>query len=377
MSKMQEYYDQRFASSRDSGSIYEPMAPLVQAAHMFRMELLDRLPIGDLHDKTVVDFGTGSWGFACIFPRLHRCKRAIGIDISAEAVKMSAEVSANGDFAYGANVEYYVSDGIEIPLASGSVDVFFTGECIEHVENTDAFLDEIYRVLARNGILVLTTPNPDALIYRALGDTYAVGPEHIALMGYDELSAYLVPRFSAVMSKGYNGSMHTILDGGIEDIDFARRWARAFEDNPRDACGIVMMMQKRDGHSPRKFLRRTYQHSDPAIRYFGERRELPLHGSLTGSMIQSGAGVSLKFAGKELIALLWAHAWSGYAALQIDERIELVDCYSYAGGFKRVILRGLDGASDHQFMLRATGERNARSAGDQVILHSLSVYTTA
>jgi ubiquinone/menaquinone biosynthesis C-methylase UbiE len=195
MKDFASYYDTQFSESEETGSIYDPFTVMLEAAHGARIDLLDGLQLGDLKDKVVVDFGTGSWGFACVFEKLHDCKMAIGIDISAHAVAMSEEKSRAGNFAYGDRFKYLVSDGITIPLDDNSADVFFTGECIEHVENTDAFLDEIYRVLKPGGTLILTTPNPHPWFYRLFGLEYAVGPEHIALMSYDELKSYLDPRF--------------------------------------------------------------------------------------------------------------------------------------------------------------------------------------
>lgn len=42
------------------------------------------------------------------------------------------------------------------------------GEIIEHIEDPIKFLKECYNVLAKNGLLVLSTPNPNSLIERLL-----------------------------------------------------------------------------------------------------------------------------------------------------------------------------------------------------------------
>ena len=47
-------------------------------------------------------------------------------------------------------------------------DVVFAGEVIEHIVDTDFFIDEIKRVLKPNGILILTTPNTASLGRRLL-----------------------------------------------------------------------------------------------------------------------------------------------------------------------------------------------------------------
>ena len=119
---------------------------MLQAAHERRMELLDGLPIGDVADKVCVDFGVGSWGFAEVYPRLQHCGLAIGLDISPTAVATSGG-SRRPATVPTAPAPATWPPGATTSLTDASVDVFFTGECIEHVACTQIFLDEIHRVL--------------------------------------------------------------------------------------------------------------------------------------------------------------------------------------------------------------------------------------
>jgi SAM-dependent methyltransferase len=350
------------------------MTPLVEAAHRHRMAVLAALPLEPLEGKTVVDFGTGSWGFACIFPRLQHCRLAIGLDISAEAVRISEGVSANGSFAYGDRYKYYVSDGISIPLPDSSVDVFFSGECIEHVENTDAFLDEIYRVLVSGGTLILTTPNPHPVLYRTFGDLYAVGPEHIALMTLTELLGYLEPRFEVIIIKGYNTSLHTSLDMSVTNGDFARQWAAIHENHPEDACGFIVMGRKKAGWKPKHFSRTLYSITCVDLVKQGLWLDVPLHESLHGLVGMLGSSLALNFFGNEIVILLWSHDWSGIADIAVDQQKQTVDLFSSAGGFRRVIFKDLELGIEHQLTIKPTGAKNPRSADEQVIFFSASAY---
>ena len=115
MENFKSYYDAQFVASSGTGSIYDPLTVMLDAAHSARMELLDKLPIGNIENDTVVDFGTGSWGFGCVYTRLHQCKLAIGIDISPEAVAISDKLSSVGNFKYQNRFRYLVSDGLSIP----------------------------------------------------------------------------------------------------------------------------------------------------------------------------------------------------------------------------------------------------------------------
>ena len=83
--EMTEYWDAGFlAAEARPGAFYDlkKLPAITQASHYRRMALLDALPLGDLSDKVVVDYGVGPWGFACVFPKLHACREAIGIDLS-------------------------------------------------------------------------------------------------------------------------------------------------------------------------------------------------------------------------------------------------------------------------------------------------------
>lgn len=54
-------------------------------------------------------------------------------------------------------VEY---DGRQIPIASGSVDLVFSSNVLEHISDIGAFLDETARVVNPNGIAIHILPTP-------------------------------------------------------------------------------------------------------------------------------------------------------------------------------------------------------------------------
>ena len=105
----------------------------------------------------------GSWGFGSVYAKMHGCARAIGIDISASAIELSKKLVADSQPPYAHVFETYQSDGMEIPLPDGSVDLLFSGESIEHVKLPQKYLCEIYRVLKGDGQVIITTPNKKAV----------------------------------------------------------------------------------------------------------------------------------------------------------------------------------------------------------------------
>ena len=261
--EMTEYWDAGFlAAEAKPGTFYDlkKLPAITQASHFRRMALLDGLPLGDLRDKVCVDYGVGPWGFACVFPKLHHCREAIGFDLSPEAVRISEGVSRDGDYAYGDRVRYLTSTGSSLDLPDASVDVLFAGESIEHVFNVDAFLDEVYRVLTPDGRFILTTPNADACLYRAHNERYCHNAEHVSLMSYPELRALVDTRFDILVAKGFNGSLYRGFDD-LADEDFAHRWTETFADRPDLASGVVLMATPRSGYAARRAVETEFHHT--------------------------------------------------------------------------------------------------------------------
>src|SRR5262245_6496347 len=125
--------DAMFARETGPYGPLENLPLIAQKGHFRRAELLARLDIGDVSRMTCVEFGMGSWGFAPMYPQLHDCAKAIGIDISKHALELSAKLIAEQRPKYADRYQGLESDGMTLPLPDGSVDVFFSGESIEHV----------------------------------------------------------------------------------------------------------------------------------------------------------------------------------------------------------------------------------------------------
>lgn len=100
-------------------------------------------------NKKVLDIG-------CYEGTISKCiadnnNEVYGIDISESAVKLAKE---KGIDARVVDVEEE-----ELPFSDGFFDVVAVAEVIEHIFDTDGFLEKIKRVIKKDGYLVLTTPN--------------------------------------------------------------------------------------------------------------------------------------------------------------------------------------------------------------------------
>ncbi len=126
----------------------------------------------NLHGK-ILDVGYSVGGIHSKFLGRFGAKNIYGVDIETE--KNTAH--------------YKKSTAEKIPFRAGTFDSVFAGELIEHVESPARFLKEAARVLKRDGITIITTPNRGSLINRVFRNYET--PIHISLMNFEELEEVL------------------------------------------------------------------------------------------------------------------------------------------------------------------------------------------
>lgn len=341
--------------------------PLIaQKGHARRVELLERLEIGDVTKMTVVDFGMGAWGFSDIYRKLHSCYHAIGMDISQSALNFSIDIVRKTSPPYAQRFETYQSDGMDLPLPDNSVDLFFSGESIEHVKFPPRFLSEIHRVLKDDGQLIITTPNRDAELYKNIGEEYCTSPEHFWLFNYDELLRTVCEFFEVKVAYGFNGSFSSIEEDHIEKDDSrAEQWSREFENEPGRATGIILHLIKKQNIPYR------YEISDlPAenVSITNAETYLPLEFGLKGLLLDSAnCQVTVKRPASDgIVCRFWCHRWSGKALVASGISYNIVDLYSYHPGWKN----WLSGAATEKvsdIIITPTMEKNPKAEASQVI----------
>jgi SAM-dependent methyltransferase len=108
----------------------------------------------------IIDMGCGDGLSASVAVQASPGHRFVGIDWSADAIR---QAQGRGLSLVRAGVE-----GASLPLASGVADAVIMSELIEHLVDTDAALDEAWRVLKPGGSLLLSTPNLAAWYNRGL-----------------------------------------------------------------------------------------------------------------------------------------------------------------------------------------------------------------
>ena len=102
--------------------------------------------------KRVLDLGCGT-GYGSYYLAKSGAVRVVGVDNSAEAMRFCRR-------RYSAkNLTFSVQDVCNLQFPDGDFDVVVAFELIEHLKDYRRMLKEARKVLARNGVLLVSTPN--------------------------------------------------------------------------------------------------------------------------------------------------------------------------------------------------------------------------
>jgi len=134
---------------------------------------------------TVLDIASGV-GYGTFF--LSRSVNKIyGADINDDSVNF-----AQNNFS-GKNIEYRVEDGTKLDFKDHFFDAVISFETIEHINDYELFLLEIKRVLKKDGILIISTPNKNIASPKL---TTPLHDYHVREWSLDEFKELLLRYFS-------------------------------------------------------------------------------------------------------------------------------------------------------------------------------------
>lgn len=178
---------------------------LVHAEHLARYRLAAQVA----KNRKVLDVACGE-GYGSALLAGAGPESVTGVDIDPDTVEHVRAVH---------RVEAKVADIRELPFADGAFDLVVSFETIEHVEEPERALDELARVRADGGLLLISTP---------VAGQYKVDNEfHVREFGHNEFVAMLEARFPSVgLLYQHNWLMSAILDekdlgqqDGVEPLD--------------------------------------------------------------------------------------------------------------------------------------------------------------
>jgi SAM-dependent methyltransferase len=159
------------------------------------------------HGRRVLDAACGEGYGSALLAR--HAKAVVGVDIGADAI-------AHAKSRYRlANLTYIQASVTALPLALASVDLIVSFETIEHLSEQRAMLVEFRRVLAPDGMLIVSSPNRP--VYNESGDV--ANDFHVRELDRDELKALLDEQFPNQSWYAQRVLAHSLLwdDRGVAD----------------------------------------------------------------------------------------------------------------------------------------------------------------
>jgi ubiquinone biosynthesis O-methyltransferase len=122
---------------------------------IWHQTVLEHLLILGINDKKVLDVGCGN-GDLCNHLALYHNTDATGVDFSTESIKTA---NLKKEKFKAATSKFLVSDAQALLFEAASFDYVVSCECLEHVPNPQKMIDELYRVVKKDGVVILTTEN--------------------------------------------------------------------------------------------------------------------------------------------------------------------------------------------------------------------------
>lgn len=164
--------------------------------HWHRYHFASRWSAG----RRVLDIACGEGYGSALLAR--NAAHVTGVDVSPEAVRHAKQ-------RYGgvANAEFRDGSCARIPLADASVDLVVSFETVEHIAEQETFLGEIARVLAPDGVLLMSCPNKaEYTDKRGFRNEF-----HVKELYREELDALVRPHFPHADWYGQRPTYYSII----------------------------------------------------------------------------------------------------------------------------------------------------------------------
>jgi ubiquinone/menaquinone biosynthesis C-methylase UbiE len=105
-----------------------------------------------IRDNKILDLACGT-GYGSHYLINKGAREVVGVDISPEAIEYAK------NHYYNENLNYICADALELPFSDGSFDAIVSFETIEHLQNDEKFIAQCHRIIKKDGLLIISTPN--------------------------------------------------------------------------------------------------------------------------------------------------------------------------------------------------------------------------
>jgi len=139
-------------------------------------------------NNVILDVGCGSGVVSNICANL--AKTVVGTDISVNAVSYAKSKKIK-------NASFLIADAQNLPFKSSTFDVAICGEIIEHLPEPEKMVNEVTRVLKKNGRICISTPNSTSFwpliefLWDHFGRGRSYGETHLQIYNSSKLKEVL------------------------------------------------------------------------------------------------------------------------------------------------------------------------------------------
>lgn len=154
-----------------------------------------------------IDLGCGEGYLSYVISCRRPEAQVYGVDISPYSVTQATKLVPNGVFT--------VSDVSATPFPDEYFDYATSGETLEHLDDPQKHINEAYRLLKKDGVLILTTPYLD----------HVPSVQHVWEFDYKDLEK-MCTKFSEVHVFPFAGQTHTFINGVMQYVP--GNWSQIF-----------------------------------------------------------------------------------------------------------------------------------------------------
>lgn len=143
----------------------EGIDPIPEIPEIYEMHEYIKKGLGDKKYEKLLDIGCGK-GFTGK-SILDFCENYYGIDISSSAIEIAKERIKKGNFKVGS--------ALNLPYDDEFFDAIVCSEVLEHIPKYEDAINEISKVIKKNGDIIITCPNkfnPDMMLKTFLEGKY-------------------------------------------------------------------------------------------------------------------------------------------------------------------------------------------------------------
>jgi len=145
-----KWNDEMVLKYHKDGTLFESKNPLLRLVEKLRLKKIIKASQID-ENNSVLDLGCGE-GFLISF--LPKVRRVVGIDISQVALKRAREILRNKP-----DVQLKWGDAQNLDFPNESFDKIICSETLEHLPGPKKAMEEIHRLLKKNGLAVICVPD--------------------------------------------------------------------------------------------------------------------------------------------------------------------------------------------------------------------------